>query len=820
MKREILFRLPSWALLLGALASLTVAQDSTSLTSAIPGDALDAHDNTEQVNDFVVDLTTFESSYGYTYGVAPLSKTSMYFAPTPWEYSADFYSQSISNSTRIAVPFPRTSYDYWNTAGAGINGDPGANSPGTPIDTSLLVGNQFGYVIGEISTDYPDSPSINFNQVVGGTVNYEMSTPSRLYVSRVVAATGAPGWSCNGASFGVGAVGADGVISFRADEHEVSPCGGFNPLPADNWYTVDLLARNAGLVNLIHDLGSGDSGSVTRLLVNGTPDHCSPAMIPSDVTGGLPILMGVTWDADYVYGSSTLTTTTAHLAGAGATRGSTSYSQHNFPGVLPGSTLGTGAVITQNGGNNTLGLYGLDNSGAPVGAKGLQLPSVLVDNDDGWQSDALGTGYLSLGGIFWHTFWRGGNGQIAVGKDQSGRLLAAAMVHHPAYVGSTNSNNLIAVARTTDGTNVGWTIAAWNANNDGKVVYGAFGTTPIGKIVADDAAGSNGGPSLSSPMIDSVGNVYFMGRVELTGQEFKNGLVRAVYDEATFSFRLELLLMEGSVFHGQNSDVDYQINQLFINDPEGSSAAMTTYSGNMNQDAYTGLDPATVVGSSPKSLGGIVVGADIIYDTSDDGSFDIGIDQDYSVLLYVTSAEDCNDNGVPDDIDIADGTSTDIDLDGIPDECGAGEGYCYGDGTGTGCPCGNTGGSGEGCANSTGSGGILVGTGSNSVLADDISFTLLQALPSQGALLFVANDQLSGLLFGDGLRCAGGGLIRLGVRIPNGSGTATWASGMAAWGGWASGDTRNFQAWYRDPGASPCANEFNTSNGVSVLFAP
>ncbi len=149
---------------------------------------------------------------------------------------------------------------------------------------------------------------------------------------------------------------------------------------------------------------------------------------------------------------------------------------------------------------------------------------------------------------------------------------------------------------------------------------------------------------------------------------------------------------------------------------------------------------------------------------------------------------------------------------------GTGTPYCFGDGSGDPCPCGNTGGTGEGCANSTGVGGLLVGHGSLSVAADDLGFDGSGLLPGQGALLFVANNQLTGLTFGDGLRCAGGALIRLGVKVPSATGEATWGPGLGVKGGWAAGDIRNFQLWYRDPVGSPCAFEFNTSNAVNVIF--
>jgi hypothetical protein len=39
-------------------------------------------------------------------------------------------------------------------------------------------------------------------------------------------------------------------------------------------------------------------------------------------------------------------------------------------------------------------------------------------------------------------------------------------------------------------------------------------------------------------------------------------------------------------------------------------------------------------------------------------------------------------------------------------------------------------------------------------------------------------------------------------------------------GGWASGDLRRFQTWYRDPTGSPCGAGFNLSHGVEVTFTP
>jgi len=147
--------------------------------------------------------------------------------------------------------------------------------------------------------------------------------------------------------------------------------------------------------------------------------------------------------------------------------------------------------------------------------------------------------------------------------------------------------------------------------------------------------------------------------------------------------------------------------------------------------------------------------------------------------------------------------------------------YCWGDGSGMACPCANFGSPGEGCANSTGSGGRLSGSGSTSVIADDLEFGAQHLLAGQPALLFEAVEALNngdGFTFGDGLRCAGVNLVRLQIRTPDAVGAVTFGPGLAPIGGWSSGQTKHFQAWYRDPGGSPCGSSFNLTNGVEITF--
>ena len=147
--------------------------------------------------------------------------------------------------------------------------------------------------------------------------------------------------------------------------------------------------------------------------------------------------------------------------------------------------------------------------------------------------------------------------------------------------------------------------------------------------------------------------------------------------------------------------------------------------------------------------------------------------------------------------------------------------YCFGDGSGTPCPCGNTGGPGEGCANSTGSGATLSVSGSSSISADDLVLSTT-GLPVGPGLYFQGQNAINsgdGIVFGDGLRCAGMDVTRLQVRWSNG-GEAETSISIATKGGNSAGLTRRYQHWYRDPHGSPCGALFNLSNGYELTWTP
>ena len=147
--------------------------------------------------------------------------------------------------------------------------------------------------------------------------------------------------------------------------------------------------------------------------------------------------------------------------------------------------------------------------------------------------------------------------------------------------------------------------------------------------------------------------------------------------------------------------------------------------------------------------------------------------------------------------------------------------FCAGDGTGTACPCGNPGGSGAGCANGTGHGATLSRTGTASASASSVVLEATGLVPNQPGLYFQGVNAINGgngNTFGDGLRCAGGSVIRLQVRTSDASGSSNTTIDIATKGGVSTGDVRRYQLWYRDPMSSPCGAGYNLTNGVEITW--
>ncbi len=148
-----------------------------------------------------------------------------------------------------------------------------------------------------------------------------------------------------------------------------------------------------------------------------------------------------------------------------------------------------------------------------------------------------------------------------------------------------------------------------------------------------------------------------------------------------------------------------------------------------------------------------------------------------------------------------------------------------------GCPCANNSasGAGLGCLNSFGVGASLRGTGTPSISGDTV---LLSAgnLPAASVLFFQGTTQQNGgagSQFGDGLRCAGGTIIRLKTYTATGTpgaATSTYPQAgdpsVSVRGGVTTAGTRTYQAWYRNSAAFCTPSVFNLSNGFEIAWAP
>ena len=152
-------------------------------------------------------------------------------------------------------------------------------------------------------------------------------------------------------------------------------------------------------------------------------------------------------------------------------------------------------------------------------------------------------------------------------------------------------------------------------------------------------------------------------------------------------------------------------------------------------------------------------------------------------------------------------------------------GFCFGDGTEAGfttlCPCGNFGTAGHGCANSVDATGALLGS-TGAPAADDVVLAGSR-MPATVACIYLQGDALADTVFGDGVRCAGGALLRLRTKV-NVAGASSFPDSvetvtLSQRGGVTigSGVRRWYQAYYRNAAAAFCPPEtFNVTNGVVV----
>ena len=199
---------------------------------------------------------------------------------------------------------------------------------------------------------------------------------------------------------------------------------------------------------------------------------------------------------------------------------------------------------------------------------------------------------------------------------------------------------------------------------------------PIGRLqptLSFPGPTAGAAPSITPPAIDSVGNIWFVARgafntyssTTLSGfARFNSTLIRAVYNPDTFTYDLEEVLEFGDRVYGKNSLTTYSIGGFVLSNAltsltnPGAPNPAAFGSSSVTAGADRNIDPATLptfgtagAVADPRSLGGLVIGANILYDVNNDDEFEdpsgtapanpASIDEGYSALLYV-SFRSCN----------------------------------------------------------------------------------------------------------------------------------------------------------------------------------
>ena len=154
------------------------------------------------------------------------------------------------------------------------------------------------------------------------------------------------------------------------------------------------------------------------------------------------------------------------------------------------------------------------------------------------------------------------------------------------------------------------------------------------------------------------------------------------------------------------------------------------------------------------------------------------------------------------------------------------EPFCAGDGidpgVATDCPCANFGAAGRGCAHSGNpSGALLTASGTPN---PDTLVLASSGMPATAACIFLQGDAFADVVFGDGVRCAGGALIRIATRtssagtssFPGAGAPSVSTRGQVVPG---SGVVRLYQTYFRNAAAGFCPPAtFNVTSGRRVTW--
>ncbi len=173
------------------------------------------------------------------------------------------------------------------------------------------------------------------------------------------------------------------------------------------------------------------------------------------------------------------------------------------------------------------------------------------------------------------------------------------------------------------------------------------------------------------------------------------------------------------------------------------------------------------------------------------------------------------------------GSGAGLALDDLVAQFGAlatGTPFCSGDGSAHACPCNNTSADApRGCLNSSGHGARLTAGGVASLTSDSVVLYASDMGASSPHLFFQGTNQVAigAQVFGDGLRCAGGSIVRLAERTSV-NGTSHYPGStdpeLHVRGQIMSPGVRTYQVWYRDPATFCTTLPFNLTNGYEITW--
>ncbi len=566
-----------------AVPAAAIAQDSVADLTTSGGDALSPY--ATQTHRYVLDLVTFQSSWGTDFTVGPISKASR--DGDVMFNTLALGACALSPDLALNVNLGSANYAVWDSRGQGIAPENSAPSS-TNISTYDV---QFGLASSDLNADATN--------VTGHLVGLNTENLTRLYVRRTMAAHSrvTSGTEDTG-TVSIGAIDAAGQTHVRADGFNGT---GPNLILGENILRVNLPSRNTQL-NSIFWGGSANSalnGAATTFLINnGSVTTNTPAALPTSQGGPASILLDFAGD----YSLDGAAPTTAHLdAPIDAHRGNPAYAAiPDFGGVgAVGSPArsAAGAPLV-----DSINVFALDGAGAVVATDSATLPSPIPGfptlNPAG---EAEFTHYLS------QTSFRGPSGLVAIGRDvHTGDAIAAATATDP------NADDFIAVARFAPGGPV-WTAAA----RIGQPVLDGPGGATLGHIVDASPA------AFSSPAVDTLGNVYFVATYDPTLGAPRVALLKAV--NTASGYQLELLLSEGDQFLGANSNTDYSIDRIMLADADSIASAGFNAAHVLQPQLPT---HATTNPAESTAFGGAILAAEISYNN-------LGAAESYESLLFV-----------------------------------------------------------------------------------------------------------------------------------------------------------------------------------------